>query len=553
MNVKQIAVRVLLVLFILVLIVGLAGMISLNRTFRAQEIITFSDPAGDELLGTYQAGSQPLGVLLLEGFGSDQIALRPAASLFQQAGAHLFSFDFSGHGRSPGTLGFDNAATDRLARQVMAAKEVFKSVSGLEESQMVYFGHSLGARVALQAASLDSTPPDTLVLLGTQVNLGSNRQSEFFTGTQDTELDWVNALSAEKPAAHILLLSGSWDDILTPEAAHLLFDKLSTEEGPAKRSFTRQVTIIPALLHNYEIYSTRLFNRMDSQLNELGQFSLPRPLSLSQYYFFGSFVLVGLIGALITAPVVLKASAPSVQPTRIIHLGRFLRGKLLLWLAAIPVGALLTSAFFFLPLGLPVLNLYYVAFLGGYGLLLLVLYLTGRMPGTEGRWPLKKDSSLKDTPVVPAQTFVGLGIWVLILLTCVLFTRAGLFFVIPANQRLIWLAILSPVTALGFWIGGRETHMLGIFRHESGQKLRWAPLMLGLIGLTPFFIYTIFMAVLGSLSGMVGSLQGLLILFLTLLTGKLLQHFIPQGSVVALLQAALLYALIMPQNVLFAF
>ena len=139
------------------------------------------------------------------------------------------------------------------------------------------------------------------------------------------------------------------------------------------------------------------------------------------------------------------------------------------------------------------------------------------------------------------------------MLVCVLFTRAGLFFVIPANQRLIWLAIFSPVTALGFWIAGRESQMMAVFRHESGHKLPWALLALSLIGLTPFFIYTIFMGALGSLSGMVGSLQGLLILFLALLTGNLLKHFIHNDFLVALLQAVLLYALIMPQNVLFAF
>ena len=553
MTKKQAVLRVALIVFIIVLVIGLIGIAGINSTFRGQELHRFSDAAGDQLLGTYLAGAQPYGILLLEGFGSDQIALRPASNLFRRTGAHIFSFDFSGHGRSPGALGFDNAATDRLAKQVIAAKEVFKSLSGLEENQILYFGHSLGARVALQAASLDPAPPQALILLGTQVNLGTNRQSEFFTGTQDSDLDWINELSASKPATDILLLSGSWDDILTPQAANALYAKLNEESDRTENPYVRQLTIVPALLHNYEIYSIRLFREMASQLMEITSLTFPTPISLAGYYIFGGMVLVGLIGSLSTAPSVFKVILPSIQAVKITRFSRFMRGKLLLWLAAIPVGVLLTGLFFFLPLDLPVLNLYYVAFIGGYGLLLLLLYRLGKMPGTDGKLLLKMESKGYSTSKPPWRAWLGLGIWSLILLVCVLFTRAGLFFVIPANQRLIWLAIFSPVTALGFWIAGRESQMMAVFRHESGHKLPWALLALSLIGLTPFFIYTIFMGALGSLSGMVGSLQGLLILFLALLTGNLLKHFIHNDFLVALLQAVLLYALIMPQNVLFAF
>jgi alpha-beta hydrolase superfamily lysophospholipase len=66
-------------------------------------------------VGYYYPGEIEAGVLLLEGFGSDQVNMRSAASEFAQAGYHIFTFDFSGHGRSPGTLGYDNAETLRLA------------------------------------------------------------------------------------------------------------------------------------------------------------------------------------------------------------------------------------------------------------------------------------------------------------------------------------------------------------------------------------------------------------------------------------------------------
>jgi hypothetical protein len=483
--------------------------------------------------------------------------MRPAASVFLEAGAHILTFDFSGHGRSPGALGFDNAATDRLAYQALAAKETLKSISGLRDDQILYFGHSLGARVALQSAVLDPAPPRALILLGTQVNLGTNIQAEFFTGTSDSDLDWVQSLSSQVPETDIFLLSGSWDDILTPQAAQALYEKLTLNESGANASFVRELTIIPALVHNYEIYSTRLLRQMAEQLEDQDLVKFPNQISLSNVYFFWALTLIGLTGALSMAPGCLSRIRPlPTQPpltTTIIRLRRFLWGKFILWLPALPVSALLAGLFFFVPLYLPVFNMIYIGFIGGYGLLMLILYLIGKTPGTDGKWQIRREKTPSSFSVKDLNLWLGGLIWVVILAIMILFTRTGFFYVIAANQRLLWLLIFSPITALGFWIGERETKMVEVFRHESGRSLSWVPLVLSLIGLMPFFIYTVFMGILGSISGMIGGLQSLLILGIVLLTGKVLSHFIHRDWIIAILQAVLLYALVLPQGVLFAF
>ena len=534
---------------------GLIGLGHINARFSNQQFITFHDPAGDALHGTYLPGDQPIGVLMLEGFGSDQIAMRPAAAAFQEAGAHVFTFDFSGHGRSSGALGFDNASTNRLARQTLSAKAVFQSLSGLSPDQMLYFGHSLGARVAMQSAVLDPAPPRALVLLGTQINLGTNVQAEFFTGTSDAELAWVQSLDAHTPAADVLLFSGAWDDILTPPAAQALFNRITRGSTQAEPGFVRQQTILPFLLHNYEIYSVRLLNQAFSQLDELGILSLEQPVSLSGYYHFGAMTLLGLLGALVSAPIYLTHAKPSApkppSSVKILRLKPFLRAKLLLWLAAVPAAIIITGAFFLIPLGLPVFNMIYVGFIGGYGVVMLILYRAGKLPGTDGRMRIKQ-TAMDDVPSA-LHTALGLLLWAAIVMACVIFTRSGWFFVIAPNQRLAWLALFTPVTALGFWIGEQEQHMLETFRHESGRRLRGTNLILALISLTPFFLYTLLMGVLGSLSGLIGGLHGLLILAIVLLTGRVLAPFFRQAWVITLLQVLLLYALLLPQGVLFAF
>ena len=59
------------------------------------------------------------------------------------------------------------------------------------------------------------------------------------------------------------------------------------------------------------------------------------------------------------------------------------------------------------------------------------------------------------------------------------------------------------------------------------------------------------MAAIGSISGMIGGLQGLLILWLVLAFGNLLQTVVRRPWITAFCMAVLLYWLILPQGVLF--
>ncbi len=133
-------------------------LLTLQASFLEQTPVQFTSEEDVKLLGTFYPGDQPAGVILLEGFGSDQVNMTSLLIEFQQAGFNVFTFDFSGHGRSDGTLGFDNAQTDTQARQLIQAMDEFKNQTGLENSQLVLLGHSLGARVALQAAGMLDHP-----------------------------------------------------------------------------------------------------------------------------------------------------------------------------------------------------------------------------------------------------------------------------------------------------------------------------------------------------------------------------------------------------------
>ncbi|MGD9049504.1 MAG: alpha/beta fold hydrolase [Anaerolineae bacterium] len=533
----------------------------LDRKLWNRTPVTFSDPAADLLAGSYHPGEIEAGLLLLEGFGSDQVTMRSLASEFSWAGYHVFTFDFSGHGRSPGTLGYDNAETPRLAHQALVARDKFKALSGLKDEQILLLGHSLGARVALQAASIDPSPAG-LILLGTQVNLSRNAQSEFFTGVSDAELAWVQALGPETPATNLLLISGQWDDILTPAAAQRLAEKLSggplapnSGTGDLAAGSRRDLMLFPRLVHNYEVFSPRALAAAKVWAARALGLSAPPAGAPTAAVRIACWILglAGLLAALIGADGWRKAGRAAssrldaVPPARemnvqITNLRRFLIAKLLLWLAALPLGALLAGAFFFLPVGLPTFNLIYVAFFGGYGIMMYLLYRFGRMPGTQGRLPFL-DGQTGDRRGVLA----ALAVTTLLLVLTAAYARTGWFFVYPLNMRLLWLVLFSLPTALGFWIGIYEMGMIA--RVAPGSVAAQAGALL--IGILPFFLYAALLAGLGSISGMLAAVQGLLILGLVLAAGHLLRQLSRVHWVTALCQAVLLYWLILPQGVLF--
>lgn len=518
----------------LLIAAALIGLWKIDQPLADRQPTTFQVTGDDSLVGYYYPGEIPTGVILLEGFGSDQTSLTPIAREYAAIGAHVLTFDFSGHGRSPGGLDFDNASTDRMAKQVLAATAHFQDISGLEIDQIYFLGHSLGARVGLQAATMMDEPPAGLVLLGTQINLTTNTQSEFFTGTSDSDLEWINSLGPDNPDTKVLLVSGTWDDILPIESARLLSNKL--------RGKPFAPVFVPNVLHNYEIYSPKtlaLSLPIYIDLTETAYMSILHTSRVRLLLWLAG--TIGLFLSIFSVTKILPEYSPEKSTAQISHLRKFLLGKLWLWLLALIPGILISSTIFFSPFGKPVFNLYYIGFFGGYGVVLWLLYKTGKMPGVEGKVNLKRTMS-----PAPKGILVGLSVFVLVTAITAALARSGWFHVFSTNHRLIWLLLFTPITALGFVIGYKEITLLKTFPQKS-----WSALVNSLISLLPFFLYTGFLAVLGSTSGVVGSLQGLIILALSLLTGNLIYRLSNSPWLAALCQAFLLYWLILPQGPLF--
>lgn len=521
---------------------GLLGLLALDSRRLPHQSLTLTSPEGTPLSATYYPGSVSNGVLLLEGFGSDQHMMRSLVRDLTASGLHVFTFDYSGHGASPGALEYDNASTDRLAGQVQTAMTEFQRISGLTPSQIVWIGHSLGARVALQSSVLGPVAPAKLVLLGAQVNLGTNTQSEFFTGTTDSDLDWVQSLGPDIPNIPVLLITGTWEDILTVDGAQLLMTKLCGEKiTSCGHGVPRQWVLLEALVHNYEVYSPRVISAaMAWSFPELQQQDSLASLRIGLWLgtILGIFFsLIGLAG------LVQKNSPVRDWEITIVNPRKLVWGKLWLWLIALPLSGVVMTLYVLIPLPSPTFNLIYGGFLGGYGLLMFLLYWFGKMPGVSG----KIRNFHSQGPSLKYGWRWAILFNLILFISVTLLYRSGIGLAPPVGVRFAWVLIFIPLTALGFWLGMLEADALSIA--APGKPVY--RILSVLISLLPFYLYLVLLLALGSTSGVLGALTGLLVLATSLLQGEITRKLTGHSLVSALLQASLIFWLILPSGALF--
>jgi hypothetical protein len=364
----------------------------------------------------------------------------------------------------------------------------------------------------------------------------------------------VQALSPENPPVPILLVLGKWDDILTPQAAQLLMRQLCGTEPvspdiPCGSNYPRNWFVLDGLVHNYEIFSPRALALAKTwaadvlEVPDIGQASAT-PAQMRIFAWFGTIlgVYVFLFGSL----ALVKEKYPAILPSagfEVIAPKRFAWVKLSLWLAALPLSAILMTAYMLIPLNSPTFNLIYGGFLGGYGLLMVVLYLIGKMPGTTGKLRHPRPAA----SVTKERWLFAFLLNLLLFGTVTLFYRSGLGLVPPEGERFTWVLIFTPLTALGFWIGAQEGATLARAYPQRGSM----QVALLLIGLVPFFLYLALLGALGSISGMLGALMGLLLLALVLLQGEITRRLTGAAFIAAVLQSLLLYCALLPAGALF--
>ena len=517
-------------------------------------VINFQDPSSVTLVGTYFPGNIPYGIILSHGYAGDQTIMKGIATEYNNMGFNVFTYDFEGHGRSEGAMELFYTTSDRLATQVLAAKDTFKKISGLKDSEIILFGYSMGARVTLQSTYLDKNSVKMLVLLGCYVNLEPRAQPNTYNLTTDNELNWVKSLSENNPNCDVLLITGELDDVSTPFRNELLFQKLGGEHFSKNIKFRRDLKIIANLIHPYEPYSIEAIsysvNWIMEEINSeehipyMAKKMVIRKLVWT-LYSIGLFIFI--IGGLF----ILKQSDSKHENQKftlyhaqefskgisLINLRKFVLWKIFLWIISIPLILAIMLLLLFLPLDFHYFAFWGVISIGVYSFMMILLYSTKNMPGTNGGFKkiIKKSENRNWKDILITILLILFFISVSALLA-----NSGLFYIFPFNDRLIWLMIFSCILIPSFYIVNLELNALQnintIIRHNKFYRT-----LIVFIEFIPFFFYV----------GWLASIHGMLILIFSL-SGSFLIHKIGKNPFLTVIfQAFLLNFLLLPQGALY--
>ena len=412
------------------------------------------------------------------------------------------------------------AIVEEPSTSVSELVEDFSHKTQLPSEQIVLIGYGEGARALLEAPL--GLSPGGMVFLSPQF-----------------DLDAVTLAASEDYP--ILFLSGSADITSSPEQVIRLYNAISGDTilstGFAVKASQGNcaLRIVSQTTGLFSLYSEELQNGLIQWMESWFACTIS-PISFWQKLRF--LCWGGLIGGLVLLLLALYGIAShqmidltyAVIPLAVENRSAFLMGKLLLWPLCLPVFVGVLLILWILPGELPVWRVIIGVYLGAYGVTLLALYRKGKVPGIKGNWsPLSANLKIK-------RILLGLGVFLLTALAGGILYQSGTFFLEGVSANWPWLILLVPMASMGFYLWQYEAILLDAARYPF-----WVRLLLESVPLLPLVGLILICIPLASFTQVVTLCLYLLVLAISLLTGRVM-GLISGNMILSSLCAGLLLA-----------
>jgi len=221
--------------------------------------VHFTAEDATEIHGWYLPGDfqKPL-VLFFHGNAGNISHRLDNLKLLRKLGLSIFIFDYRGYGKSQGKTSEEGTYSDaRGALQYLKQQ-------GWDTDQMIYFGRSMGAGVALQLALEE--PPAALVLESPFTSVTA--MGRYHYPLLSLLAGWLiqarydNLEKIDKIKTPLLIFQGGKDAIVPPEMAEQLYNK-------ARKP--KQLIMLPAAGHNdtYEVGGSFYWQQWSLLINKL--------------------------------------------------------------------------------------------------------------------------------------------------------------------------------------------------------------------------------------------------------------------------------------------
>lgn len=498
-------------MFIVLLLGTVIALFGLNfPTFHRNQAVVVSSAQGREVYGSLYQGSRDMGVFIVGDLDEDQMALKSIAQEFYGSGAHVMVLDYSGHGISRSDVDLEWLESDGLTDEIRKGMEMFRRKAGLEDQQILVVGHGFGARGLLHLITTDKNSFMGASLIAPDIALLDEKQESPYLGKRDDRsVGWINNLNSYSVDIPIQLVATEGDERVSAASVTALYQKLTgtsftpyadpktglssavsgttyltivnEQLAPSEKAETetedagieqKMVQLAAAMMQKIEefdrgIGQNHLYqlqsNTVSTVVKDWSR-SKAEMRSISSTTIFPMLRLICWCVALLSLICVSALSmllawkrypAPEEDPCGIaLYTRNALPIRLAMWLPAILIGLLLWLILSLLPIGDLTGVLLPISMMGGYGLLVILLYMFHRMPGSKGDLLLIGGGLSFWRSMTSVIMMVGLGCYIAFV------HYSGLAFGWMAGHQFGWSVVITIVLAIGFYGAELECDIL---------------------------------------------------------------------------------------------
>lgn len=293
--------------------------ISSFHTLGGKEIHFNSTYKNDEvsLSATYfEKKDAKYAVLICPGYSCDRAKWRPMANVFLANNMSVMTFDYSGQGNSFGRIGFDNAKTDEIPKEIDDALTYLHNISSIDYENIILMGHSMGGRSILRLlydynvegaeTTLVKKNIKNVILFSPEVNYKHSAQASLFASTDDeNDYPWKDYGPSAIKDCNVYLYGSTADDVVSDydilRISERLIGEKVQEKGAASFSKNNEyggkitVGISNGVLHSYQMYSPQFSQYVINAISDITSISSTYPSFIISFVYIGwFFALVGI-------------------------------------------------------------------------------------------------------------------------------------------------------------------------------------------------------------------------------------------------------------------
>ncbi|MFA0814343.1 MAG: hypothetical protein ACC608_00985 [Anaerofustis sp.] len=530
--------KILLICEVILFIACLGFNIWFSIPYYQMSSVKFQNLDNIRLSAKYAPSENGKGVIIVADLAHDKSELTSMVYELNQLGYGIYIFDYPSQGQSEGNIPFHANNGTYLAEQFYDAMVSYSQLADMQVSDIHVIGYGTGARAILQTISLGYLQPESVTLIGTDINLTDRIQYNILNFTKDTEIDWVNRINQYTGGTFWHLISSHLDNISTNADNEKLAELLqSTPSDGSIGSIANNVTYskIGYSVHYLLMADVSIMKSTVSYLTALDDLSYtPQNLLYARVpSLAAAFLLLSCI--FFTLGKSLKKRFEYKNTQYIAFPEHFVKHKLIAWIPGLLGMVLFPLALYIIPINYPYNDIFRLTLICAYGILMYLLYKFTNFGNDLGKFLFVSD---------PSKNAKGglIGGALVIILTGII-SLTGMTYLFSYLSKWLWIIIFSISCYFIFYIDEKERRLLADSKRKTLNLLLLNYLILP--------IAVIIFALIGMYNTSFMVLLEIAILVFVLSTEQLLISINSPTRVNALIKTVLFQMLVFAQSTMF--